>query len=47
VARVEVEPKDFEKILKNREKIAKRLKEIGFKYVTLDVLGYRSGSMNE
>jgi uncharacterized protein len=47
VARIEVEPKVFEKILKSREKIASKLKEIGFKYVALDVVGYRSGSMNE
>lgn len=28
-------------------KIASKLKEYGFDYVTLDLLGYRTGSMNE
>ena len=28
-------------------RIAKQLKEYGFDYVTLDLLGYRTGSMNE
>ena len=30
-----------------RDEIARKLKEIGFKYVTLDLEGFRSGSMNE
>jgi len=30
-----------------REKVVKKLKEIGFRYITLDLEGYRSGSMNE
>jgi uncharacterized protein len=30
-----------------RDEIAKKLKDIGFKYVTLDLVGFRSGSMNE
>ena len=30
-----------------REKVVSRLKEIGYKYVTLDLQGFRSGSMNE
>ena len=39
----------FEKLMEdeNREKIAKSLKEYGFTYVTLDLMGYRTGSMNE
>ena len=28
-------------------RIGNELKKIGFTYVTLDVLGYRTGSMNE
>jgi uncharacterized protein len=31
----------------NREKIHAALKEAGFTYVALDLLGYRTGSMNE
>ncbi len=29
------------------DKIGKKFKKIGFLYVTLDMLGYRTGSMNE
>jgi uncharacterized protein len=45
-ARIEVDPADMEKILAAREEIAGRLREIGFVYITLDLEGYRSGSMN-
>ena len=30
-----------------KKKIAKTLKVYGFTYVTLDLMGYRTGSMNE
>lgn len=30
-----------------REEITRRLRELGYRYVTLDLLGFRSGSMNE
>lgn len=46
-ARIEVLKNDFKTIIKNSEKIYKKLKELGFKYVTLDIEGYRSGSLNE
>ena len=49
IARIEVLPGEITKIVeeKNRMKIASKLKEYGFDYVTLDLLGYRTGSMNE
>ena len=47
LARIEVLPQDFARILENRELIAQRFKEIGFIYTSLDVTGYRTGSMNE
>ena len=49
MARIEIEPSEFGKLMEdeNREKIAKSLKEYGFTYVTLDLMGYRTGSMNE
>jgi uncharacterized protein len=49
IARIEVHPKDFKKISvePNRSKIIKKLKSLGFKYVTLDLQGFRSGSLNE
>jgi len=47
IARIEVLSKDFQKIFDNSDDIVKKFKEIGFKYVTLDIQGYRSGSLNE
>lgn len=49
LARIEVLPGEFAKLMEeeNRERIYKRFREIGFTYVTLDLGGYRTGSMNE
>jgi len=49
VARIEVNPKDFEKVTRepNRSKIIEKLKSLGFKFVTVDLQGFRSGSLNE
>ena len=49
IARIEVLPDEIARIAEegNRTKIANQLKEYGFDYVTLDLLGYRTGSMNE
>lgn len=46
-ARIEIEQNDFRRAIKNSEKINSRLRKIGFKYITLDLGGYRTGSMNE
>lgn len=46
IARIEVLPEDFPKLIKIREEISARLKELGFDYVTLDLQGYRTGSLN-
>lgn len=49
VARIEVGEDEFQKIMDKsiRSKIHKVFKDIGFTYVSLDLLGYRMGSMNE
>lgn len=49
VARIEVDPEDFPLVLNpdNRKNIARHFKSIGYAYVTLDLDGFRSGSMNE
>ena len=47
IARIEVDKQKIEKLVKMREKIAKKLKTLGYKYITVDLDGYRSGSMNE
>lgn len=48
VARIEIPPKDFPKLLaKFRSKgIARKMRSIGYDYVTLDLEGYQMGSMN-
>ncbi len=49
MARIEIDPSDFSKVLEKqtREEIVTRLKKMGYLYVTLDLSGYRMGSMNE
>ena len=47
LARIEVTPQEFELLLSHRDEITKALKEYGFSYVTMDLQGYRTGSMNE
>jgi uncharacterized protein len=49
IARIEVHREDFAKISAepNRSKIVDKLKSLGFKYITLDLQGFRSGSLNE
>lgn len=47
VARIEVKLEDMEKIMKAREQIIEKLKAIGFKFVSLDLQGFRSGALNE
>ncbi|HBM80920.1 MAG TPA: ATP-dependent sacrificial sulfur transferase LarE [Clostridiaceae bacterium] len=49
IARIEVAPEERVKFfdLKVMDDVYKKLKEIGFNYVTLDLKGYRTGSMNE
>jgi pyridinium-3,5-biscarboxylic acid mononucleotide sulfurtransferase len=47
IARIEIEPQDFPLVLARREEILSALKEAGYLYVTLDLAGFRSGSLNE
>jgi len=49
LARIEVYPEEMSRLMNGslREKIVNRLKKIGYRYVTLDLQGFRSGSMNE
>lgn len=46
IARVEVDPAAMGTIFARRSEIAARLKELGFGYITLDLEGFRSGSMD-
>ncbi|WP_238915569.1 ATP-dependent sacrificial sulfur transferase LarE [Clostridium sp. YIM B02555] len=49
IARIEVSPEERIKFfdVEVMDKIGEKFKYIGFAYVTLDILGYRTGSMNE
>ncbi|MBQ3444844.1 MAG: ATP-dependent sacrificial sulfur transferase LarE [Selenomonadaceae bacterium] len=47
LARLEVPPEDFPRLMELRASIVDKLKALGFAYVTLDLQGYRVGSMNE
>ena len=46
-ARIEVPPSEFSLVLKNNEKITDYLKQLGFMYISLDLEGYKSGSLNK
>ena len=46
-ARIEVEPDRIDAVMNRRAEVIGKLKELGFTYVTLDLEGYRSGSMDE
>lgn len=47
VARLEVDPAEMEHAWELRERVAEALHGAGFAYVTQDLEGYRSGSLNE
>ncbi len=49
IARIELDPDDIARALapEMRNRMARAVKESGFRYVTLDLQGYRSGSLNE
>jgi len=46
IARIEVGKNDLEKIIPYASQIVEKLKSLGFLYVTLDLAGYNTGSMN-
>ncbi len=47
IARIEVAEDDMALLFQNREQVVKKLKDLGYTYVTMDLQGYRTGSMNE
>lgn len=46
VARIEVELQDMEILMKQRENVVSRLREIGYVFVSLDLMGFKSGNLN-
>jgi uncharacterized protein len=49
LVRLEIAPEEFHKALnaETAAELARRFRDLGFRYVTLDLHGFRSGSMNE
>ncbi|GFI22139.1 pyridinium-3,5-biscarboxylic acid mononucleotide sulfurtransferase [Lachnospiraceae bacterium] len=49
LARIEIPEVDFDRMMQKevRQKVIQKLKEYGFDYITFDLQGYRTGSMNE
>ena len=49
IARIELLPEEFSKFMEEavRLKVYEEFRKIGFTYVSLDIMGYRMGSMNE
>jgi uncharacterized protein len=46
IARIEVMPHEIKKIVINRDRIAAYFKKLGYKFITVDIEGYQSGSLN-
>jgi len=49
LVRLEIAPVEMDRVLRKEllQELSRRFRELGFKYVTLDLQGFRSGSMNE
>ncbi len=47
MARLEVDPDDFPRVVELHSEIVAKLRAAGYRFVTLDLQGYRSGSLNE
>ena len=46
VARIEVPEAAFERVVADRDRIVSALRSIGYRFITLDLEGFRSGSLN-
>lgn len=47
LARIEIPPEEFSRAVALNNHLSAELKKLGFNYITLDLTGFRSGSMNE
>ncbi len=47
IARIELTPSEFPQLLTMREEVERKFQALGFLYVTLDLAGYQTGSMNK
>ena len=46
IVRIEVDKDSIGQAMRQMDKISKKFEELGYTYVTLDMKGYRTGSMN-
>ena len=46
IARIEVSPKEINRVVTLRKKITAYLKKLGYRYICVDIEGYRTGSLN-
>ncbi|HLB69933.1 MAG TPA: ATP-dependent sacrificial sulfur transferase LarE [Candidatus Methanoperedens sp.] len=47
IARIEVMPEEMQHLLEIKDSLTREFKRLGFSYITLDLMGFRSGSMDE
>jgi pyridinium-3,5-biscarboxylic acid mononucleotide sulfurtransferase len=47
LCRIEVEKSDLRRLFSKRQVIVNKLKDLGYNYITVDLEGYRTGSLNE
>lgn len=47
LCRIEVDKNDIPRLISKRNQVVGRLKRLGYNYVTIDLEGYRMGSLNE
>ncbi len=47
MARIEIMPDEMARFMEMREDVVSEFKRLGFSYVALDIMGFRSGSMDE
>lgn len=47
LCRIEVPKNDIHRLIRNNSQVVDKLKKLGYNYITVDLEGYRTGSMNE
>ena len=47
MARIEILPEQFGTLTELKKQVTEYLKKLGFSYLTMDLQGFRSGSMDE
>ncbi len=47
IARIEIAEEEFDRLFQHRDEVIAGIKEAGYVYVSVDLSGFRSGSMND